>query len=76
MDDKTMHIALRCVMRSEHVSGRKFLSYVDRIMYGDSNAAMVCCKSIKFERYGRRSRHWRGRHLFAAFCLGFLRRLC
>ena len=54
--------ALRCVMRSEHVSGRKFLSYVDRIMYGDSNAAMVCCKSIKFERYGHRSRHGRGRH--------------
>ena len=57
MDDKTMHSTIRCVMRSEHVSGRKFLSYVDRIMYEDSNAAMVCCKSIKFERYGRRSRH-------------------
>ena len=66
-DDAHAH---QCVMRSEHASGRKFLPSVDRMIYGDSDNAMVCCKSIKFERYGRRSRH-RERSPSSLFCLGF-----
>ena len=60
-DDAHAH---QCVMRSEHASGRKFLPSVDRMIYGDSDNAMVCCKSIKFERYGRRSRHRESRHRY------------
>ena len=43
-------------LRSKNVSDRKYLSYIDRMIYTDDDAALVCCKQSYSQRYLRRSR--------------------